>query len=208
MKKLIAILTLGLSTLIASPAFAYTVERGDTMSSIAKENGMTLQELSKANPQIKNVNLIYVGQNINTNKTETTTATTSPPSTSGYKQVTPATAAEKDLLARLVRAEAESEPYSGKVAVAVVVLNRVDSADFPNSIHDVIYQSGQFSPVSNGEINKPADAESIRAVNEALSTNRSLGSGSLFFYNPKTSTSRWLDSRPTTLVIGNHVFKK
>jgi N-acetylmuramoyl-L-alanine amidase len=204
MKKLIAVMTLGISMLIATPTFAYTVKSGDTMGSIAKENSMTLQELSKANPQIKNLNLIYVGQTVNTVKTTNST----PSTTTGYKQVTPATSAEKDELARLVRAEAQSEPYAGKVAVAVVVLNRVDSADFPNSIHDVIYQSGQFSPVANGAINKAADAESIRAVNEALSTNRSLGAGSLFFYNPKTATSRWLDSRPTTVTIGNHVFKK
>jgi len=208
MKKLIAVSTLGLSMLIASsPAFAYTVKSGDTMNNIAKENGMSLQELSKANPQVSNLDMIYVGQTINTLSNEATHTTTTSSKT-GFKQVTSATAAEKDLLARLVRAEAESEPYAGKVAVAVVVLNRVDSADFPNSIHDVIYQSGQFSPVTNGEINKPADADSIKAVEEALSENRSLGAGSLFFYNPSTAVSHWLDSRPTTLVIGHHVFKK
>ncbi|MED4261986.1 cell wall hydrolase [Priestia aryabhattai] len=204
MKKLIATVTLGISMLIAtSPAFAYTAKSGDTMGSIAKANGMTLQELSKANPQISNLDLIYVGQNINTTKATTTTSTTT-----GYKQVTPASSSDKDLLARLVEAEAGGEPYAGKVAVAVVVLNRVDSADFPNSIHDVIYQSGQFSPVSNGQINNTPSADSVRAVNEALSENRSLGAGSLFFYNPSTAVSRWLDSRPTTIVIGHHVFKK
>jgi N-acetylmuramoyl-L-alanine amidase len=108
----------------------------------------------------------------------------------------------------LVRAEAEGEPYAGKVAVAIVVLNRVDHPQFPNSIKEVIYQPRQFTPVSNGTINQPADDESIRAVEEALAYDRSKGYGSLFFYNPKTSHSRWLDSRPTTIVIGNHVFKK
>ncbi|MGG1916028.1 cell wall hydrolase [Priestia megaterium] len=203
MKKLIAIMTLGISMLIATPTFAYTVKSGDTMGSIAKTNGMTLQELSKANPQISNLDLIYVGQNVNTTKATTTTS-----STTGYKQVTPASSADKDLLAKLVEAEAGGEPYAGKVAVAVVVLNRVDSADFPNSIHDVIYQTGQFSPVSNGQINNTPSADSVRAVNEALSENRSLGAGSLFFYNPSTSSSHWLDSRPTTIVIGHHTFKK
>jgi N-acetylmuramoyl-L-alanine amidase len=203
MKKLITPVALAASLLVASPAFAYEVKSGDTMNKIAKDNNMSLQELSKANPQITDLNKIYVGQNVNTTKTANSAA-----STEGYKQITSATASEKDLLARLVRAEAESEPYSGKVAVATVVLNRVDNETFPNNIHDVIYQSGQFSPVSNGQINKPADSESVRAVNEALAFDRSKGAGSLFFYNPDTATSRWLDSKPTTLVIGNHVFKK
>ncbi|NUK31350.1 cell wall hydrolase [Parageobacillus sp. VR-IP] len=196
MRKLIAITALGLSMLIAPPAFAYEVKSGDTMSEIAEEHGITLYELSRANPQIKNVNLIYVGQNIVI------------PGKNEYKPVTNATPYEKDLLARLVRAEAEGEPYDGKVAVAIVVLNRVDHPQFPNSIKEVIYQPGQFTPVSNGAINQPADAESIKAVEEALAYDRSKGYGSLFFYNPKTSHSHWLDSRPTTVVIGNHVFKK
>jgi N-acetylmuramoyl-L-alanine amidase len=196
MRKLIAVTALGLSMLIAPPAFAYEVKSGDTMSEIAEEHGVTLYVLSRANPQIKNVNLIYVGQNIVI------------PGKNEYKPVTNATPYEKDLLARLVRAEAEGEPYDGKVAVAIVVLNRVDHPQFPNSIKEVIYQPGQFTPVSNGAINQPADNESIRAVEEALAYDRSKGYGSLFFYNPKTSHSRWLDSRPTTIVIGNHVFKK
>jgi N-acetylmuramoyl-L-alanine amidase len=196
MRKLIAVTALGLSMLIAPPAFAYEVKSGDTMSEIAEEHGVTLYVLSRANPQIKNIDLIYVGQNIVI------------PGKNEYKPVTNATPYEKDLLARLVRAEAEGEPYDGKVAVAIVVLNRVDHPQFPNSIKEVIYQPGQFTPVSNGAINKPADNESIRAVEEALAYDRSKGYGSLFFYNPKTSHSRWLDSRPTTIVIGNHVFKK
>lgn len=67
MKKLIAVSTLALSMLIASPAFAYTVKSGDTMSQIAKDNNVSLQALSDANPQINNLDLIYVGQNINLN---------------------------------------------------------------------------------------------------------------------------------------------
>lgn len=64
---------------------------------------------------------------------------------------------DKELLARLVSAEAKGEPYAGKVAVATVVLNRVDSSKFPDTVKGVIYQKGQYSPVSNGQINKPAD---------------------------------------------------
>lgn len=119
--------------------------------------------------------------------------------------------AEKDLMARLVRAEAVGEPYSGKVAVATVILNRVSSPDFPNSVRNVIYQISNghyaFTPVQNGQINQPADAASKQAVNEALAF-RGQGNNSLFFYNPKTSVSKWIFSRPVTVTIGNHRFAR
>ncbi|WP_409270034.1 cell wall hydrolase [Neobacillus sp. SCS-31] len=119
------------------------------------------------------------------------------------------TAAEKDLIARLVRAEAVGEPYAGKVAVATVVLNRVASKDFPNTVSGVVNQVSNgyyaFTPVKNGQINKPADAESKRAVNEALAF-KGQGKGSLFFYNPKTAVSKWVFSRKTTVTIGKHRF--
>ena len=120
-------------------------------------------------------------------------------------------AADKDLMARLVRAEAVGEPYAGKVAVATVILNRVDSPDFPNSIKSVINQISNghyaFTPVQNGQINQPADAASRQAVNEALAF-RGQGSGSLFFYNPETAVSKWIFSRETTVTIGKHRFAK
>ena len=185
-------MTLGVLLLTASPTFAYTVKNGDTMTKIAQKSNLTLQELSKSNPQIKNLDIIYTGEYVNTIK---------PKMVKGYSEY------EKNLLARLVRAEAESEPYAGKVAVAEVVLNRVESQKFPDTVKDVIYDKGQFQPVSNGAINKPANAASIEAVNEALTNNRNAETKSLYFYNPKTSTSHWLDHRPTTAVIGHHVFK-
>jgi N-acetylmuramoyl-L-alanine amidase len=193
MKKLIIAITVIVGTFIASPAFAYTVQSGDTMTKIARENQITLQELSKLNPQIQNLDLINVGQTINTDKPEMKVGN------SEY---------EKDLLARLVRAEANGESFEGKIAVACVVLNRIESPAFPDTIRDVVYQPGQFSPVRNGEINKPADEESIKAVAAALTENRNMAGGSLFFYNPAIAESHWLDSRSTTMVIGHHVFKR
>ncbi|HYK72114.1 MAG TPA: cell wall hydrolase [Pseudoneobacillus sp.] len=118
---------------------------------------------------------------------------------------------DKDLMARLVHAEAVGEPYAGKVAVATVILNRVSSPNFPNSIKSVIYQISNghyaFTPVQNGQINLPADAASKKAVNEALAF-RGQGKGSLFFYNPKTAESKWILSRPVTVTIGNHRFAR
>ncbi|MBS4214437.1 cell wall hydrolase [Neobacillus rhizophilus] len=216
MIKLIATLTIVVSLLFASPVFAYTVKTGDTMTKIAREHNMTLQDLANRNPQVQNLDLIYVGQTIHTNDSEAemtvartvavraaaASAALKLEENQGYSEQ------ELDLLARLVRAEAEIEPYEGKVAVACVVLNRVTSSAFPNSIREVIYQKGQFQPVRNGAINKPADVDSIKAVREALNEKRKLVGDSLFFYNPAISTSRWLDTRTTTASIGDHVFKR
>jgi N-acetylmuramoyl-L-alanine amidase len=223
MKKLITIITLLASFFIASPTFAYTVVSGDTMSQLAVDNHLTLEELAKLNPQVKNLDLIYVGQTINTSKPEDThvniaySAEPKPEAASINEAVVveqkvdePAKYSdyELDLLARLVRAEAQGESLQGKIAVACVVLNRVESSQFPNTIKGVIYESGQFQPVRNGAINIPADQDSIKAVQEAITSSRNLAGASLFFYNPVTANSHWLDSRATTVVIGHHVFKK
>lgn len=174
---------------VTEAAQLYYVKSGDTFWKISSKYGVTVSQLKLANN--KTSNLIYPGQ----------------------KLVIPnsISAADKELLARLVHAEAKGESYAGKVAVATVVLNRVNSPEFPNTIRGVIYevQSGHyaFSPVQNGAINQPADAEAKRAVNEALAFNGQ-GKGSLYFYNPKTAKSKWILSREVTVVIGNHVFAK
>ncbi|MFJ5717463.1 cell wall hydrolase [Neobacillus sp. NPDC093127] len=118
---------------------------------------------------------------------------------------------EKDLFARLVEAEAKGESYEGKVAVATVVLNRVESPQFPDTVTEVINEvvghAYAFSPVQNGEINKPASEESTQAVDEALNREDTLND-SIFFYNPEIATDTWIRSRETVETIGNHVFAK
>jgi len=118
---------------------------------------------------------------------------------------------EKDLFARLVEAEAKGEPYEGKVAVATVVLNRVESPQFPDTVTEVINEvvgdAYAFSPVQNGEINKPASEESTQAVEEALKREDTLND-SIFFYNPEIATDNWIRTRETVETIGNHVFAK
>lgn len=109
------------------------------------------------------------------------------------------------LLARLVHGEARGEPYKGKVAVAAVVLNRVKSASFPNTVAGVIYQSGAFDAVSDGQINLSPDQESINAARDAMN-GWDPTYGCLYYYNPRTATSRWMLSRPVILSIGNHAF--
>ncbi|MCK8824244.1 cell wall hydrolase [Fuchsiella alkaliacetigena] len=113
---------------------------------------------------------------------------------------------ELDLLARLIHAEARGEPYKGQVAVGAVVLNRVNSPQFPNSIREVIYQSGQFAPVDDGQINLPANQTAFRAARDALS-GEDPSLGALYFYNPRTArTLWWLTTRRKLVEIGNHVF--
>lgn len=111
------------------------------------------------------------------------------------------------LLARLVYGEARGEPYKGQVAVAAVVLNRVKSSQFPNSVSGVIYQSGAFSVVNDGQINLTPDETAIKAARDAMNgydpTN-----GCLYYYNPAKTTNQWMLSKPVLLVIGNHSFFK
>jgi N-acetylmuramoyl-L-alanine amidase len=214
MKKTIFVLAflLFIPVLSANAEQNYTVVKGDTLWELSIENQITLLELRQANNKWDD--LILIGQTLvipNKQSTVSTAVTHSTKKVTEQPKVSADTSgvteSEKDLLARLVRAEAQGEPYTGKVAVARVVLNRVASNQFPDSIKGVIYQRGQFSPVSNGSINKSATAEDRRAVEEAISIGGQ-ANGSLFFYNPDIATSRWLDSRTTTAVIGNHVFKR
>ena len=118
---------------------------------------------------------------------------------------------EKDLFERLVEAEAKGESYEGKVAVATVVLNRVNSSQFPNNITAVINQevgnAYAFSPVQNGEVSKPASNEAKRAVDEAL-TRKDRLHDVLYFYNPDIATDDWIRTRDVVKTIDHHVFAK
>ncbi|WP_299089890.1 cell wall hydrolase [uncultured Metabacillus sp.] len=112
---------------------------------------------------------------------------------------------EENLLARLVHAEAKGEPFAGKVAVATVVLNRVEDEQFPDTVKDVIYEENAFEPVQNGSINEPANKEAHKAVQEALK-NEDKNDELLYFYNPETATSDWILTREVVKTIGNHAF--
>ena len=109
------------------------------------------------------------------------------------------------LLSKLVHAEARGETYKGQVAVAAVVLNRVASSSFPNTISGVIYQSGAFSCVDNGSINNTPDSSCIRAAMDALNGWDPTG-GCLYYYNARTAQDKWIFSRTVQTVIGNHSF--
>lgn len=182
----------GQALYIACPT--YTVKAGDSLYLIAKSNSVSLYSLRKAN-NIWN-DYVYVGQVLNLPKS------TAPASVISYS------ANELDMLSRLINAEAEGESYTAKVAVGAVVVNRVQSSLFPNSISSVIYQrvNGyyQFTPVLNGAINKPATAESIKAAYAALS-GQDPTNGALFFYD-NTVTNTWLLSKPVSITSGKLIF--
>ncbi|KOO50521.1 cell wall hydrolase [Priestia koreensis] len=190
---------------------SYTVAAGDTLWSISSKHGVSVDAVKQANNLSSDI--ISIGQALTI-----PTGGQAPAPQPAPAQAQPAPAPqpaqananneEKELLARLVEAEAKGEPHAGKVAVATVVLNRVDSSDFPNSISEVINQPGAFSPVSNGAINQPASDDSKRAVDEAFANRGATQNGALFFYNPQTAQDEWIKSRQVTAVIGNHVFAK
>lgn len=134
----------------------------------------------------------------------------------GYDPGTPAAAAprttttrsgDRDLLARVVSAEAKGEPYEGQVAVAAVILNRIGDSRFPKTLAGVVYQTYAFESVANGTIYTPPTASSVRAAQDALN-GWDPTSGAVFFWNPATAVSKWVWSRPIITQIGNHVFAK
>lgn len=200
LKKLVIASTLGLSlfafsadnttTEAATTTTTHTVKSGDTLWLIGKAYGVSVNQLKSMNNRTSNI--IYPGQKL-----------VIPQSITAY---------EKDLLARLVHAEAKGESYAGKVAVATVVFNRVAHSEFPNTISGVITErtpsgSYAFTPVQTGSIKQPADAQARRAVEEAIAF-RGQGQGSIYFYNPAKITNKWILSRQVTIRIGNHVFAK
>ncbi len=110
-----------------------------------------------------------------------------------------------NLLARLISAEARGEPYTGQVAVGAVVLNRVEHPSFPNSISGVIYQSGAFSCVTDGQFYQPVADSAYRAARDAINGWDPSG-GAIYYYNPDKATSAWIWSRPLIVQIGRHKF--
>jgi N-acetylmuramoyl-L-alanine amidase len=108
---------------------------------------------------------------------------------------------------RVVYSEARGEPFQGQVAVAAVVLNRLESPQFPHTIRGIVFQRNAFTAVQDGQIWLKPDAESRRAVLEALQ-GYDPTEGALYYYNPKTATSEWSKERPIIKRIGNHVFTR
>jgi len=216
------------------PCNSYIVQKGDTLYLIAKRYNTPLAVLRRANNIY--IDYIDIGQELNipVSKPEASAASLSVAETPkaapivSEPKVTTSTvtevaveaatisetptatysASDLDLLSRLIMAEAQGESYNAKVAVGAVVMNRVKSSSFPNTIHDVIYQTingyVQFTPVSNGWINKPADADSIKAAKEALS-GVDTTNGALFYFD-NTTTNTWLLAKKVSVKFDNMIY--
>ena len=111
------------------------------------------------------------------------------------------------LLAKAIYSEARGEPYTGQVAVGAVILNRVKSSKFPNTIAGVVYQKGAFTAVDDGQINLTPNSTARKEAQDALN-GWDPTYGAIYYFNPNTATNSWIWSRPVTVVIGKHRFCK
>lgn len=109
------------------------------------------------------------------------------------------------LLARVISAEARGEPYLGQVAVGAVILNRIEHPSFPDTLSGVIYQRGAFTCIDDGQFYEDIADTAYTAARDALNGLDPSG-GAIYYYNPKTATSKWIYSRPVITTIGDHVF--
>jgi spore germination cell wall hydrolase CwlJ-like protein len=202
---------------IKVPAKSYTVKEGDTLFKIAKKYGISVGAIQKANNKWneqlkKGTKLILPGvkSNNTSNKSTTTKSNTASKTSTNSKSVISYTNKELDLLARLITAEATGQPYHAMVAVGGVVVNRVQSKEWPSTITEVINHvpAGyyQFTPVKNGYINNPASDIAIKAAKEALA-GKDPSKGAMFYFDDSTK-NQWLWSKPILARYGAMVFVK
>ena len=185
----------------------HRVVPGETLWLLSQHYGTSVAALAGASA-LANPDLIYPGQilNIPGEGSGGGGSAAAPPLSRGDYGLSNA---DVDLFARLVHSESAGEPYTGQVAVAATVLNRVRDSRYPNSVRAVILQvcDGfyQYSPVQDGRINLAAGESAYRAVGEALN-GADPSWGATGFYNPAKTTNQWVRMQPVTTVIGNHVF--
>ena len=129
-----------------------------------------------------------------------TTSSSTSSSTSSYNS-------NLNLLARVIYGESRGEPYTGQVAVGAVVMNRIKSSSFPNTLSGVVYQSGAFDAVKDGQVNLTPNSTAIKAAQDAMN-GWDPSYGAIYYFNPSTATNKWIWSRPMTVTIGKHRFCK
>ncbi len=112
-----------------------------------------------------------------------------------------------NLLSRVIYGESRGEPYTGQVAVGAVVMNRIKSSSFPNTLSGVVYQSGAFDAVKDGQVNLTPDSTARKAAQDAMN-GWDPSYGAIYYFNPSTATNKWIWSRPMTVTIGKHRFCK
>lgn len=191
MKRLVTPIIFAAALITASPVFAaepttVTVKAGDSLNQIAIKENITLTKLLQLNPQIKNPNLIYPGDVIKTQ-------------TQSYS------ADDLYVMSHIISAEAQGEPYAGKIAVGEVIMNRTVTG-FGNTIREVVFSPGQFTPISNGLFYATPTAESIQAAKEVLSNHTPDPNGIMFYMNPTETTNAFMHSLKVVETIGHQVY--
>lgn len=201
-EKTFALLLLGCILLVGTifpssvSATTYQVQSGDSLFFIAQRFGTTVDDIKRANGLYGS--LIYPGESLYLPKGASPAGSNAvSASFSNY---------EVDLIARMIHAEAEAEPYLGKVAVGAVILNRVKHPDFPNNLNDVLFSPWEFEPVMNNRFWQiTPSAEAYNAAKDALSGWDPTG-GATYFYNPQLASSWWIFTRQVITQIGRHAF--
>ncbi|NLY74741.1 MAG: LysM peptidoglycan-binding domain-containing protein [Firmicutes bacterium] len=179
-----------------SPAMAWTyrIKKGDTLFKLSKEFGATVSAL-KNNNGLRTADLILAGDTLWIPDAEAEPMQNSRGQSDLY------------LLARLISGEARGEPFLGQAAVGAVIMNRLNSKDFPNTIAGNVYKKGEFESVSNGQIWEEVALSALKAAEAAISGYDPTG-GALYFYNPAKihSKDNWIWTRQVIGRIGRHVF--
>lgn len=175
----------------------YTVKAGDTLFILAKKFGTTVTTIKNTNG-LKS-DKITVGQ-----KLRIAVGSTQATSSRGYNGNS-FTQEDLEMMAKAVYGEARGESYTGQVAIAAVILNRLNSSEFPANIKDVIFQPWAFTAVHDGQYNLNPNATAMRAVRDAINGQDPTG-GALYYWNPVTATNKWVWTRPIIKTIGKHVF--
>lgn len=226
-KKKIVIISLATIMLVAS-VIVYIVYKNNTVEALSKY-GSRGNEVTQIQTKLKrwgyyngNIDGIYGTQTVNAVKyfqrknglkvdgiagPETLKAIGINAGSSSNSGGSSSNSSNVNLLAKLIHGEARGEPYTGQVAVGAVVMNRVRSSSFPNTISGVIYQSGAFDAVRDGQINLAADTTAKKAAQDAIN-GWDPSYGAIYYFNPSTATNKWIWSRPMTITIGRHRFCK
>ncbi|THE09754.1 LysM peptidoglycan-binding domain-containing protein [Bacillus timonensis] len=195
----------GTATPAPTAEATYQVVPGDTLYSIATRNGTSVDAIKRANNL--STNLLEVGQELAIPSGSSKAPAKKPITTeqrSAYNQE------EVEWLAKMIYSEARGESLEGQIAVGAVIMNRVKSPLFPNTVKDVLFEKSngyyQFTPAETGVINTATpNSQHMEAAKRAIS-GEDPTNGALFFYNPDKTTSSYLRSRTVSKTIGNHVF--